>query len=103
MNDKHPPKHLQGVLWSHNVLDLDIETDKHYIVNQLLQYGTLDELRWLFKTYTKKTVQQVFIHQPAKIFSPASFHFVKQYLLQLSKETVSTDLYVQNTPRNIQS
>ncbi|KKQ37425.1 MAG: hypothetical protein US54_C0035G0007 [Candidatus Roizmanbacteria bacterium GW2011_GWA2_37_7] len=100
---RHPPKRLQGILWSHDVKDLNIEEDKYYIIHQILRYGTVEELNWLFQTYAEHTIQDIFTNHPAKIYSPSSFHFIKQYVLPLSEIDLVTNRYVENTPRYIQS
>ena len=43
-----------------NVSKLDLEKDRAYIVNQVLSYGTLDEIRWLMRTYGKKRSEKFF-------------------------------------------
>jgi len=50
MKDKKIPSFLQAVLWSVDIKDLNLEEDKIYIINQVLAYGGVEELKWLFKT-----------------------------------------------------
>ena len=47
------PSSFQGHLWSANVASLDTERHKGYIIEQLLEYGNLEEWRWLLKTYNE--------------------------------------------------
>jgi len=75
------PKNLQAVLWSEDIKTLDIQKDKTYIVNQVLRYGSLDEIKWLFKNYPKKEIKSVFTKHPLPIFTPQSFNFVSRFLL----------------------
>lgn len=56
-----------------NVSKLDLEKDKTYIIHQVLSYGTLDEIRWLMGVYGKKTVREIFLSQPMKVYSPPAF------------------------------
>lgn len=81
-----------------NIAKLDLEKDRPYIVNQVLSYGTLDEIRWLMKTYGKDTVKQVFLEQPIKVYTPSAFRF-SQLLLGVSG--VMADRYDQTLPRRI--
>lgn len=81
-----------------NIAKLDLEKDRPYIVNQVLSYGTLDEIRWLMKTYGKDTVKQVFLEQPIKVYTPSAFRF-SQLLLGVSG--VMADRYDQTLPRHI--
>jgi len=88
------PKNLQGILWSVNVNKLDIEKDKEYIIHQILMFGTLKEIRWLIHTYGLETVKKTFQKSPAKIYSPAAFHFIKNLLLGLRRKRLDASRYV---------
>lgn len=90
----HPPQSLQGVLWSVNVQQLDMQKDKEYIIHQLLNYGTMPELRWLFTTYSKKEIVDTFVQQPAKIYFKQTYFFVKNCLLSLSHINLDEQNYV---------
>ena len=103
MNGKTVPKKLQGILWSVDVADLDLEKNRSYIVNQILSLGTLEELSWLFKTYTKEIARKTFVNEPAKIYSLSSFNFCKNILLGLEDRGLPMEKYVKTLPRNIRS
>lgn len=100
MAKQRVPQKLQGILWSVNVDQLDLEENSSYIVNQILSLGTLEELRWLFKTYGKDHLREVFVNQPAKIYSPSAFAFSKNILLDLEKRALPPNKYVQSLPRD---
>lgn len=89
------PKSFQGALWSVDVSKLDLEKDRAYIVNQVLSYGTLDEIRWLMKTYGKDVVKQVFLEQPIKVYTRPCFAFIKNALFNLSQANILEEKYVQ--------
>ena len=74
---------------------LDLEKDKPYIVNQILAYGTLDEIRWLIRTYGKKTVREVFLNQPMKVYTKPCFILMKNALLDLRQVNIPEGKYVQ--------
>jgi len=88
------PKKLQPILWSTNVSLLDMERDKHYIIHQVLIYGTFEELQWLFATYSKKEIIDVFISNPQKLYPRSMFYFVKNFILQLKDKNLSEGKYV---------
>lgn len=81
-----------------DISKLDLEKDRAYIVNQVLSFGTLDEIRWLMRTYGKKTVREVFLNQPIKVYTPSAFKF-SQILLDVPE--VGADRYDQTLPRRI--
>ena len=99
---KKIPKNLQGILWSKPVKTLDLNEDKHYIIHQVLQYGDMPQIKWILKTYSLPTVRKVFNTQPAKIYDPASFNFVKNFILKSQKKLNAKD-YFKNTLRHPRS
>jgi len=60
---KEIPKTLQSILWSASVKKLDLDSDKNYIIHQVLTYGSLEQIRWLFETYGRKTIKEVFVYK----------------------------------------
>lgn len=101
MRQNKIPKKLQSVLWSVNVGKLNIGNDKGYIIHQILSYGMLDEIRWLFQTYPKEEIKRIFRQLPYKDYRASRFFFVKDYLLGLTSFSPDERLYVKNTPRRI--
>ena len=94
------PKNLQGILWSRDVNNLDLDEDSAYIINQVLAYGTFESLKWLFKTYSKDKITKIFIKKPIKTYTHASFNFAKNILLE-DKTNLKEGRYIENTPRHI--
>lgn len=94
MVKKKIPRWLQPTLWSVKVENLDLKEDKVYIINQVLAYGGWRDFKWLFKTYTKKTIRKVFIHQPLRIYNSMNFNFTKEILLRLNNIKLDSRKYV---------
>ena len=92
---KKIPKSLQGALWSVNIAKLDLEKDRPYIINQVLSYGTLDEIRWLMRTYRKDVVKQVFLNQPMKVYTKQCFALMKNVMFDLKQANIPEEKYVQ--------
>lgn len=88
------PKSFQGILWSANVKNLDLEKNKNYIIHQVLVYGDLNEINWLFKVYSKKEIKKVFEKFPMKIYNRQSFNFIKNIILDLKTRSISSEKYV---------
>ena len=88
------PKKLQPVLWSTDVKLLDVNRDKGYIIHQILIYGTFEEIRWLFNTYSKREIINVFLHNPNKIYPRAVFYFIKNFILGLKSRELQEEKYV---------
>ena len=98
---QHPPKNLQGVLWSCDVNKLDIDENKTYIIHQLLSYGNISQWRWLFDTYSADKIQNVFLTKPYKDYRAPRFNFIANYLLEVGNHKLNPALYVRDTPRDI--
>src|SRR3989344_3946116 len=95
------PSNLQGILWSASVDTLDLEHDKNYIIHQVLRYGTLAHLRWLFKAYSKEELRKVFIEHPVKVYSKSALNFAKIFLLNLKNTHLNESYYLASSPRRI--
>lgn len=91
---------LQPVLWSKNVAQLDLRRDRVYIIHQILRYGTLPQIKWLFRSYSPYTIKQVFIKKPMKIYSPSSLNFAKNLLLKLKQRKLDEKKYLSSSPRS---
>ncbi|MFQ6050021.1 MAG: hypothetical protein ACE5J0_03255 [Candidatus Paceibacterales bacterium] len=52
-------KKMRWLFWSYDIASLDLEIDKEYIITQVLNYGTWEDLRWLFKAYPEKDIKEV--------------------------------------------
>jgi len=53
------PKQLQRVLWSYDISKMDLEEDKDEIITQVLNYGTWEDLKLLYKLYPEKDIKKV--------------------------------------------
>lgn len=100
---KKIPHWLQPILWSADVADLDLKKNRGYIINQILSLGTIKELKWLFKTYSRRILREIFVKKPTKIYTPSSFNFVKNILLDIKNKKLSPKYYVKSLPRDIRS
>lgn len=88
------PEHLQPILWSKDVGEMSLEQDKNYIVHQVLSYGTLDDVKWLFSVYPREEVKEVFVQYPKKLYTPAGFNFIKEFVLKVNDPAVVAENYV---------
>ena len=77
------PATFQGILWSKGIQKLDLKRDRNYIIHQTLALGTLENIIWLFKTFSKSEILQVFVKYPQKVYTKASLNFTKNILLGL--------------------
>lgn len=90
------PRSLQGVLWSKGVRDLNLDADKTYIIHQVLRYGSIEDIRWLLRTYDSETIRKTFLNHPAQVYSKSSLHFVKNAVLDLEQQRINERAYLQS-------
>jgi len=91
---KKIPSSFQPFLWSKSIDKLDRERDKIYIIHQILSYGDLKELKWLFRIYSRKEVREVFTKYPKKIYQPSVFYFIKDFILGFKNRRLKEEDYV---------
>lgn len=53
------PSRMKWLFWSYDIKSLDIKDDKDYIVAQVLNYGTWEDLKWLYSVYAEKEIEDV--------------------------------------------
>lgn len=87
------PKRLQSILWSKSIDKLSLKDDKNYIIHQVLMYGDLRDIKWLFDTYSRDKVQEIFIKHPKKVYTLPAFNFVKDIVLDLGDKKLKEDRY----------
>lgn len=56
------PQSISSILWSYDITSLDIEQDKEIIITQVLNYGTLKEVKWLLKIYGEDEIKKLVSH-----------------------------------------
>lgn len=61
MKTKIPSK-MKWLFWSYDVRSLDLKKDKDYIITQVLNYGTWEDLKLLYKLYSEKEIREVVKH-----------------------------------------
>lgn len=101
MRNKKLPKFLKAYFWSVKFDELDVDKDKDYIIHQILCYGDLEAIKWLFKIYGKSAIRKSFLNRPAKIYRPQTYNWTKSILLGLGDKKLDLNKYVINTPRSL--
>ncbi len=88
------PDSFQGILWSSPVGDLDLDKHRSYIIHQVLMYGDFDQIRWLFNTYSKERIVDVFLNKPQKVYTREALNYVNKFILGLDDKQLETNKYV---------
>lgn len=81
------PKFLQSVLWSYNLKELDIQSDKTLIITQVLNYGDWKDLKWLYSIYTEEDIKKVVSHPRRGLWFERVLNFWEKMLdIRIPKE-----------------
>lgn len=64
------PPSLERYFWSANPATLDTEAHKCYIIEQLLEYGNIEALRWMLGAYSNQDI--IAILRRTRMLSPKS-------------------------------
>ena len=52
-------KFRESLFWDTNPDNIDIRKNARYIIERVLDFGMLEEVSWLFKTYPKEEIKKV--------------------------------------------
>jgi hypothetical protein len=56
---KRIPKSLQPILCSYNLKELNLKEDNETIITQVLNYGSWEDVKWLYSVYPEKEIKKV--------------------------------------------
>jgi len=94
------PASLQAILWSKDIENIDSCNDKIYIIHQVLAYGDMDEIKWLFTVYLEDEIKNIFISHPYKIYTRPIYFFIKDLILNIEEDIDEND-YVKNITESL--
>ena len=73
------PDFLQGSLWSYNIHTLDVSRDATRIITNILIYGNIAAVQWLFSTYSHDRIQSALEHPLKGEWDAKSLYFWAGY------------------------
>jgi hypothetical protein len=69
------PAELKAHFQEYDTSQLDFTRDANLIIQRALEFGTWDEIRWLFETYRLKRIR-LFLREHGQLWlKPATFHY----------------------------
>lgn len=71
------PLFLKPLFWDINFGKLDVKKYPRYVIERVLEYGDLKHVRWMFKTYPKRTIIKTV--KESRQLSPKSANFWADY------------------------
>ncbi len=87
--------HVKSVWYSTNPTINSPDT-----IHQILMFGKLDEIKSLKKTIGERTLRNLFINHPKKIYNRAALNFIKKFVLKVNIP-IDEQQYLKTTPRII--
>ena len=64
------PKFLKPLFWSYNFSDIDPQEEKKTVIVQIINYGDLDQWKWIINYYGKNTIKKTLKEVPASEIKP---------------------------------
>ena len=74
----------KGLFWDVVWRKLDLEKNKYFIIHRVLCYGSMDEIRLLFKIYSRNTIKKEFLKPSPGMYYPETLALC-QFILGLRK------------------
>ena len=74
------PSGLKPYFQEYDTALLDIASDANLIIQRTLEFGTWDELRWLFETYHSKRIRLFLRERGERWLKPVTFHYWRKLL-----------------------
>ena len=74
------PIGLKPYFQEYDIARLDITRDANLIIQRVLEFGTWDELRWLFETYRSKRIRLFLREHGERLLKPITFNYWRKLL-----------------------
>lgn len=71
------PPHITKYFWGDNISELDLQKNKTYIIQTILDKGDQNAIKWLFSTIDPRTIKDML---PSIRLDKKSAHFWNTYL-----------------------
>ncbi len=74
------PDSLQPYFQEYNLAQLDMARDANLIILRTLEFGTWDEIRWLFATYGAQRIRRFLRQYGQRWLKPVTFHYWRKLM-----------------------
>ncbi|MDP1544871.1 MAG: hypothetical protein Q8L87_02530 [Anaerolineales bacterium] len=74
------PVGLKPYFQEYDVARLDIDRDANLIIQRVLEFGTWNEIRWLFETYRSKRIRLFLRGYGERGLKPVTFNYWRKLL-----------------------
>ena len=73
------PQSVKATLWSYDATQIDLQKNKKIIISQVLNFGSLEAVRWLFANYSSDDIKEVTINIPLGAWDKKSLNLWSLY------------------------
>ncbi|KKQ09847.1 hypothetical protein A3E66_05600 [Candidatus Daviesbacteria bacterium RIFCSPHIGHO2_12_FULL_37_16] len=73
------PQSVKATLWSYDATQIDLQKHKKIIISQVLNFGSLEAVRWLFANYSSDDIKEVTINIPLGAWDKKSLNLWSLY------------------------
>ena len=80
--------------WYSNSSDSNSPDNMH----QILAYGSLQDILSTRKNVGQEQLAKIFLEHPKKVYTQASFNFIRKFVLGLDRE-IDSERYLKDAPR----
>jgi len=80
LSSQHLPDYLKGCLWSYDLKKLDVDDDFRRIATNILNFGDLKAIHWLFNQYPLEMISSVLLSPLKGEWDAKSLAFWSRYL-----------------------
>ena len=74
------PIGLKPYFQEYDITQLDMTRDANLIIQRVLEFGTWDELRWLFETYRSKRIRLFLREHGERWLKPVAFNYWRKLM-----------------------
>ena len=82
MSTSHPPipGSLKPLFQEYSLEDINLRRDANLVIQRTLEYGTWDEIRWLFQVYSRRRIQRFLREHGERWLKPVTFNYWRKLL-----------------------
>jgi hypothetical protein len=74
------PTGLKPYFQEYDIAQLDLTRDANLIIQRVLEFGTWDEIRWLFVTYGSKRIRLFLRERGQRLLRPITFNYWRKLM-----------------------
>lgn len=74
------PASLQPYFQEYDLAALNLRRDANVIIQRTLEFGTWDEIRWLFQMYSRRRIRRFLREHGERWLKPVTFNYWRKLL-----------------------